>query len=64
MVTVLPLTVATAVLELVYVTVPPGALAESVKAASPTVFAANAPNVIVWFALDTVKACVTSVAAL
>ncbi|NDA10715.1 MAG: hypothetical protein EBZ07_07725, partial [Verrucomicrobia bacterium] len=51
-VTVLPATVATPVLELVYETVSPELeVAESANGASPTSLLGKAPNVIVWLAL-------------
>jgi hypothetical protein len=64
MVTVLPLTVATLVLELVYETVKPEvAVALKVRGVAPYVTAEIAENVIVWEALLTVRVCVMLVAA-
>ncbi len=65
MVTVLPLTVATAGLLLVYDTAKPLlAVALRVNGASPKVLAARAPKVMVWLAWLTARVCGTAVAAL
>ena len=65
-VTVLPLTVATVVLELANVIGKPDAppVALRVNAALPINFAGNGRNVTVWLALLTVSVCETSGAAL
>jgi hypothetical protein len=64
MVTVLPLTVATLALELVYETGKPElAVALKVRGVAPYVTAEIAGNVIVCEALLTVSVCVTLVAA-